>query len=81
MQPFVAFTWPSAWTASVRSETNYNWKTEQWSIPINVGVTKLVQFGNLPVSLQGGIGYWLETPDSGPEGIRYRYQATLVLHK
>jgi len=42
-------------------------------------VSRLVKFGKLPVSLQAGIGYWLESPDSGPEGIRYRLQANIVL--
>ena len=81
LQPFVAYTWPSAWTASVQSESSYNWKTEQWSVPINFALTRLVMFGKLPVSLQGGIGYWMESPDAGPEGMRYRLQATLVLPK
>ena len=81
LQPFVVHTWPNAWSASVQSEMSYNWKTQKWSIPVNLGVTKLVRFGKLPVSLQGGVGYWLESPDTGPEGIRYRFQATLVLPK
>ena len=79
LQPFVAYTWPSAWTVSMQSESNYNWKTEQWSIPVTAAVSRLVKFGKLPVSLQAGIGYWLESPDSGPKGIRYRLQANIVL--
>ena len=79
LQPFVAYTWPNAWTVSVQSESNYNWETEKWSIPLNVAASKLVRIGRLPVSLQGGIGYWLETPDSGPEGWRFRLQANIVL--
>ena len=51
MQPFVAYTWPSVWTVSLQSETTCNWKTEQWSVPINVAAVK---FGKLPVSLQAG---------------------------
>jgi hypothetical protein len=31
-------------------------------------LSKLVMFGKLPVSLQGGVGYWMESPDNGPEG-------------
>ena len=81
IQPFVAYTWPNAWTASAQSETTYNWKTEKWSIPLNVAASKLVRFGKLPVSLQASLGYWLETPDSGPEGVRYRLQANIVLPK
>lgn len=81
LQPFVAYTWPSAWTVSAQSETSYNWKTENWSVPVNLGVSKLVKLGKLPVSLQGGIGYWAESPDAGPEGFRFRLQATFVLPK
>jgi hypothetical protein len=81
MQPFVAYTWPTAWTVSVQSETSYNWKSEQWSIPVNLGVSKLVRWGKLPVSLQGGVGYWAESPDAGPEGLRFRLQANFVLAK
>jgi len=81
LQPFIAYTWPSAWTVSAQSESTYNWKTEQWSVPVTFGVSKLVRIGKLPVSLQAGAGYWLDAPDSGPEGIRYRLQMNIVLPK
>jgi hypothetical protein len=79
VQPFAAYTWPTAWTVSVQSESSYNWNADQWSIPVNSAVSKLVMFGKLPVSLQAGVGYWLESPDNGPEGFRFRLQATFVL--
>jgi len=81
LQPFAAYTWPSAWTVSLQSESTYNWKTEKWSVPINAAVSKLVRWGKLPVSLQAGIGYWAESPQTGPEGFRFRLQATFVLPK
>ena len=81
LQPFAAYTWPSAWTVSVQSETTYNWEIEKWSIPINVAVSKLVRWGKLPVSLQAGVGYWVESPEAGPEGWRFRLQANFVLPK
>jgi hypothetical protein len=81
MQPFVAYTWPSAWTLSVQSETSYNWESEQWSVPVNIGLSKLVKIGKLPVGLQGGVGYWAESPENGPEGYRFRLQANIALPK
>jgi hypothetical protein len=81
VQPFVAYTWPSAWTASVQSETTYNWKAEDWAMPINVAVSKLVRWGQLPVSLQAGVGYWAESSAGGPEDWRFRLQANFVLPK
>ena len=81
MQPFVAYTWPSAWTVSLQTESTYNWKTEQWSVPVNGAVAKLVKIGKVPVSLQAGAGYWVDSPDTGPEGWRLRLQANIVLPK
>jgi len=81
MQPFVAYTWPSAWTVSMQTESNYDWELEQWSIPVNTAVARLVKFGKVPVSLQAGVGYWVESPDAGPEGWRFRLQANIVLPK
>jgi hypothetical protein len=79
MQPFAAHTWQSGWTASAQTESSYNWETEQWSVPVNVALAKLVMFGRVPVSVQGGLGYWVESPDNGPEGLRFRLQANIVL--
>lgn len=81
MQPFAAYTTPTAWTLSVQSESTYNWETEKWSVPVNITVSKLVRWGKLPVSLQAGAGYWAESPEGGPEGFRFRLQANFVLPK
>jgi len=81
MQPFAAYTWPSGWTVSAQSESSYNWETEKWAIPLNVAAAKLVWVGRLPVSLSAGIGYWLESTATGPEGFRFRLQANFVLPK
>jgi len=79
LQPFAAYTWPNAWTVSMQSETTYDWNSENWSVPVNLAVAKLVRWGKLPVSLQAGVGYWLESPDTGAEGFRFRLQANFVL--
>ncbi len=81
LQPFAAYTWPNAWTVSVQSEMTYNWTTEKWSVPLNLAAAKLAFLGKLPVSLQAGVGYWLDSPETGPEGWRFRLQANIVLPK
>ena len=81
LQPFVAYTTPTSWTFSFQTETTYNWQAEQWSVPVNAAVSKLVKIGPLPVSLQAGAGYWVDSPDAGPEGFRFRLQANFVLPK
>lgn len=81
MQPFVAYSTPSAWTFSLQSESTYDWETENWAIPINASVSKLAMIGGKPVNFQGGAGYWLESPDGAAEGWRYRLQVQFVLPK
>ena len=53
----------------VNTDGNYDGKNEQWSMPINVLVSKLVKFGDKPVSLFAGARYWAEAPEGGPEGV------------
>ena len=68
LQPFVSYTTPDAWTFGVNTESTYDWTAEQWSVPINLTVTKLTMLGSQPVSLGGGVRYWADGPDTGPEG-------------
>ena len=54
----------------MNSETIANWKAnsgEKYTIPINVFASKLTRIGPFPFSIQGGAGYYVETPDNGPD--------------
>ena len=79
VHPFAAYTWPGPWTLSLQSESTYYWKEDQWSVPLNITLAKLVRWGNLPVSLQAGAGYWLESHEMEAEGWRFRLQVIFVL--
>jgi hypothetical protein len=81
LQPFLSYTTPDAWTFTVNTESTYNWTAENWSVPINFTVAKLVRFGDQPVQLQGGVRYWAESPASGPEGIGGRLAITFLFPK
>lgn len=79
LQPFVAYSTENAWTVSLQSESTYDWEAEQWSVPINLSLSKLLVIGQTPLNLQGGVGYWAESPSNGPEGFRFRLQAQVVI--
>jgi hypothetical protein len=68
LQPFVSYTTKDAWTFTLNTESSYDWKGEQWSVPVNAQVSKLVRLGKQPVSIGAGVRYWAESPESGPEG-------------
>jgi len=62
LQPFVSYTTKSAVTVSLNAEASANWRLYQtgadgslqekdgtdWTIPVNMTVTKLTKFGPLP---------------------------------
>ncbi|NDR56667.1 transporter [Pseudoruegeria sp. M32A2M] len=52
VQPFLTYTTPDAWTFSLNTESTYEWNAEEWSVPVNAGVSKLVTFGKQPISFQ-----------------------------
>jgi hypothetical protein len=82
MQPFLAYTTKDAWTFTLNTESTYNWETENWSVPINAQVSKIVKLGKLPVSLFAGVRYWAVSPDDiGPTGWGARWGITFLLPK
>ena len=68
----------SPWTFGVNTESTYNWETEEWSVPINFTVAKLVKFDKHPVSFTAGVRYWAESPESGPDGLGFRGVVTFL---
>lgn len=81
LQPFISYTTPDAWTFTLNTESTYDWKNDQWSVPINFSVAKLVKFGEQPVSFQVGARYWAEAPDNGPNGWGLRAGITFLFPK
>lgn len=81
LQPFLSYTTPTAWTFALNTESTYDWKHDDWSIPINFSVSKLTKFGEQPVSLQLGARYWAKAPDNGPDGWGVRAGITFLFPK
>ena len=81
MQPFLTYTTSTAFTYGVQTESTYNWESEEWSVPINCFASKVTRVGNQMVSFTGGIRYWAESPDNGPEEWGGRLVMTLIFPK
>lgn len=81
VQPFVAYTTKTAWTYSLNAEMSYNWTAGEWSGPLNVSASKLIEVGKQPISLQAGLRWWAVDTESSPEGVGLRLSATFVFPK
>ena len=77
-QPFLSHTTKTAWTYGINAEMSYDWKAEQWSVPINLTIAKMHKIGGKPMSITGGVRYWADSPDHGPHGWGVRFGWTFL---
>ena len=81
MQPFVSKALGKGRTISFNSESTYDWVNNEWTIPFNLGYSKVSRMGHQLVSNYIGLKVYATTPyDNGPDwGIRYVF--TLLFPK
>ena len=80
LQPFVAYTTHTHTTFNLDAESTYDWVNDQWTVPLNLTVSQILKIAKLPVALQLGGRYYVESPTGGPEwGVRAMF--TLLFPK
>ena len=73
LQPFLSYTFKTATSITINSESSYDWTEEEWTVPLNLMVGQIVRFGKLPVQFELGGRYYADAPDDGPEwGLRFQ---------
>ena len=81
LQPFLSYTTSTHTTIGMNSESTYDWKGNQWTVPVNFQVGQVLKIGSQLFQLTVGARYWAEAPDNGPEGWGYRVQLTFLFPK
>ncbi len=81
LQPFLGYTWPSATSVFLNTETTIDWENKTESVPVNLSVSQVVPIGKQVFSLGLGLRYWVKSPDSGPEGLGVRLNITWLIPK
>lgn len=80
LQPFLTKGLGQGRTLGVNIESTYDWKAEQWTVPLNLFYSKVSKIGGQMVSYQGGVRGYLDKPEGGPEwGVRFTF--TLLFPK
>lgn len=81
VQPFLTYGTPKAWSFTLATESTYDWDNAQWSVPVVAAVSKVTKIGSQLISVGGGLKYWADGPENGPEGFGYRFVVTLLFPK
>lgn len=80
-QPFVSYVTKSAWTYTINTQSTFNWDARRAENPMNATVSKIVKFGEMPVSLSAGARYYLSSVPGGPSGWGARASITFLFPK
>lgn len=67
LQPFFSYTTKTYTTFSINTESTYDWKNDEWTVPINLSAQQLVKFGKQPVSFALGYRNYVSKPEGGPD--------------
>lgn len=72
LQPFISYTTKKHMTFSLNTESSYDWRNEQWTVPVNLMAAQLLKIGGMPLQLQLGGRVYAEKPSGGPDwGLRF----------
>jgi hypothetical protein len=78
LQPFLSYTTKTHTTFAVNTESTYNWKTQDWAVPLHLSVKQLVRVGEQRLQLEAGVRHWAISPDSGAHGWGARFTVTFL---
>ncbi len=81
VQPFVSYITATKTTFTLNTESTYDWKNDQWAVPVNGMVSQLLKVGRQIFQVSAGVRYWAESPDAGPEGLGVRAAVTFLFPK
>jgi len=71
LQPFVSYNFGQGRSMSLSVDSTYDWEAEQWTVPVNLGVTQVFRVNDQAMSLQVGGRYYADGPAGTPEwGLR-----------
>ena len=79
LQPILSLFFEGGWNVGYSGNILANWEApsnNRWTVPIGVGVGKVVRFGRLPVKIQLAGQYMVTQPD--PVGQRWNVQIQLT---
>lgn len=68
IQPILKYLPGGGWAVATSPIMNYDWKSEEWTVPLNLQVSKTTPVGGVPVKFEFEVNYYVDQPDAfGPE--------------
>ncbi|WP_246209686.1 hypothetical protein [Pikeienuella piscinae] len=81
LQPFLSYTTPKVTTYALNLESTYDWKRDDWAVPVNFQVNQLFDVSGQKMQFGGGVRYWLDSAKGGPDGFGGRVNLVFLFPK
>jgi hypothetical protein len=81
IQPFFTYTMKTATSFTIQTESTYDWKKNQWNVPIGLSMAQILKLGDQPIQISAGPRYYAESPQGGAHGWGFRASVTLLFPK
>ena len=85
LQPIAAYFLPDGWSIGYSGNILANWKADKagntWTVPLGVGISKVLKLGRLPVKVGLAGQYMVHHPDFGGQKWNIQLQVTPVIPK
>jgi hypothetical protein len=79
--PFINYAAPDQWTFGVAADVTYDWISQQWTIPVQASVSKIVTIEKQPVSFSIAARYYTTSPQGAPKGFAGRASIVFLFPK
>jgi hypothetical protein len=80
-EPWVSYVTSANTTVSLSIESTYDWRTEDWGVPVNFIVDQLFQIGEQYIQVGAAVKYWADSVNGGPQDFGFRLQMTFLFAK
>ncbi len=85
LQPIAAYFLSGGWSIGYSGNVLANWKSDSarnvWTVPIGIGVSKVVKLGPLPVKIGLGVQYMVQRPENFGQEWNIQWGVTPVIPK
>lgn len=78
LQPFLIYNTADGWAYGANLEATRDWEGDDWNVPLNVFASKVTKIGSQLIQIGGGVRYYLDSAEAGPEGFGLRLNLVLL---
>ena len=79
--PFINNALKSSFTYAAVADITCDWNADRWTMPVTISASQITKICGQPVSIGGGLRYYVVSNEHVPHGFAGRFTAILLFSK